>query len=145
LANNGAPPALRRVGNVIWLPVPPQHDPQGDTMAIQRIGSVIGIDPNRIEEYKRLHAAVWPDVLAANERANIRNYSIFLRWMPDGKPYLFSYFEYIGQDLAADMKILAQDRRIQQWWSICEPIQRPLADRGEGEWWASMESVFYAP
>lgn len=114
-------------------------------MAIQRIGSVIGIDPNQIEEYKRLHAAVWPDVLAANERANIRNYSIFLHWMPDGKPYLFSYFEYIGKDLAADMKILAQDRRIQQWWSICEPIQRPLAERKEGEWWASMESVFYAP
>jgi L-rhamnose mutarotase len=145
LANNGAPPGLRRDGNVIWLPASLQQDKQGDTMAIQRIGSVVGIDPHQIEEYKRLHAAVWPDVLAANERANIRNYSIFLRWMPDGKPYLFSYFEYVGEDLDADMKALAQDRRVQQWWSICEPIQRPLADRKEGEWWSSMESVFYAP
>jgi L-rhamnose mutarotase len=145
LTDNGTSPGIRRDGNVIWLPVHSQQHTQGDTMTIKRVGWVIGIDPHQIDEYKRLHAAVWPDVLAANARANIRNYSIFLREMPDGKPYLFSYFEYVGQDFDADMKALGEDRRVQQWWSVCMPIQRPLPDRAEGEWWAPMESVFYAP
>ena len=30
---------------------------------MKRFGMVIGIQPDKIEEYKKLHAAVWPDVL----------------------------------------------------------------------------------
>ena len=30
---------------------------------MQRCGSVIGIHPEKIAEYKRLHMAVWPEVI----------------------------------------------------------------------------------
>ncbi len=33
---------------------------------------------DRLTDYRRLHAAVWPDMLAALREAGIRNYSIFL-------------------------------------------------------------------
>ena len=51
---------------------------------MKRYGSVIGLKPEQIEEYKKLHAAVWPDVLKMIRQCHIRNYSIYLRQLDDG-------------------------------------------------------------
>jgi len=110
---------------------------------MKRYGSVIEIKEDKIEEYKRLHADAWPDVLKMISDCNIRNYSIFLRKLPDGKHYLFSYFEYVGDDFAADGAKMAADATTQQWWDVCKPCHVPLPDRAEGEWWADMEEVFH--
>ncbi|MGD9480084.1 L-rhamnose mutarotase [Shinella sp. G-2] len=107
---------------------------------MQRIGMVIGIRPEKIAEYKRLHAAVWPDVLAMISACNIRNYSIFLK---EPENLLFSFFEYHGDDYAADMAKMAADPKTQEWWSVCMPCQAPLETRKAGEWWAGMEEVFF--
>ncbi|HCW65854.1 MAG TPA: L-rhamnose mutarotase, partial [Thalassospira lucentensis] len=56
---------------------------------------------------------------------------------------LFAYFEYVGTDFDADMAKMAADPETQRWWSFCEPLQRPLESRNEGEWWAEMEEVFH--
>ncbi|MCD8482589.1 MAG: L-rhamnose mutarotase [Verrucomicrobia bacterium] len=108
-----------------------------------RHGSIIGLNDQKIEKYKQLHSAVWPEILAKISECKIRNYSIFLRKLPDGKHYLFSYFEYIGEDFAADMRKMAEDPRTQEWWAVCKPCQEPLPDRAEGEWWAEAEEVFH--
>ncbi len=108
-----------------------------------RYGSIIGVKDDQIPEYKRIHAAVWPSVLKMIAECNIRNYSIFLRKMPDGKHYLFSYFEYHGTDYAKDMAKMAADPETQRWWKVTIPMQTPLPNRAEGEWWAGMEEVFH--
>ena len=105
---------------------------------MQRHGSIIRLRPEHEAEYRRLHAEVWPEVLAQIERSGIRNYSIFLH---DGM--LFSYFEYVGDDFEGDMARMAADPETQRWWDWMMPMQEPLADRAEGEWWASMEEVFH--
>ena len=105
---------------------------------MKRYGQIIGVDPEQFESYKEYHAAVWPDVLKMITECNIRNYSIFHK---DG--LLFAYFEYIGEDFAADMAKMAADPTTQKWWEIMEPMQRPLENRKEGEWWANMEEVFH--
>lgn len=110
---------------------------------MKRYGMVIGLKQDRMQEYKRLHAAVWPEVLKMISECHIRNYSIYLRRLPDGNHYLFSYFEYMGTDFAGDMAKMAADPTTQKWWSFCVPCQEPLADRAEGEWWADMEEVFH--
>jgi L-rhamnose mutarotase len=110
---------------------------------MKRYGMVLRLRPEKVEEYKRLHAAVWPDVLKMIAGCNIRNYSIFLRTLDDGRPYLFSYFEYVGTDYAADMAKMAADPTTQRWWAECIPCQEPLANREQGEWWANMEEVFH--
>jgi L-rhamnose mutarotase len=109
----------------------------------QRYGSVIGVKENKLEEYKRLHADVWPGVLDMIGECNIRNYSIYLGQLDDGNYYLFSYFEYTGDDFEADMKKMAADPTTQRWWSVCEPCQIPQKNRKEGEWWMTMEEVFH--
>jgi L-rhamnose mutarotase len=110
---------------------------------LTRYGSVIGVKPEKIEEYKRLHADVWPGVLKMIKQCNIRNYSIYFGELEKGKYYLFSYFEYTGDDFDADMAKMAADPTTQKWWSVCEPCQSPIPTRKEGEWWANMEEVFH--
>ena len=105
---------------------------------MKRFGMVIGLRPEKYEEYKKLHAAAWPAILKMIWDCNIRNYSIYHK---DG--YLFSYFEYIGKDFAADMAKMAADPMTQKWWDLCKPCQKPLDTRKEGEWWADMEEVFH--
>ncbi len=110
---------------------------------MQRYGMVIGLRAEKLEEYKKLHAAVWPDVLKMIKACHIRNYSIYLRRLDNGQHYLFSYFEYSGTDFQADMAKMAADPTTQRWWSTCKPCQKPLTDAGLGAWWAAMEEVFH--
>ncbi len=85
---------------------------------MQRHGQVIGIAPDKIAEYKRLHAAVWPDVLKMIGACNIRNYSIYLK---EPENLMFAYFEYHGSDFDADMAKMAADPKTQEWWAVCGP------------------------
>lgn len=108
-----------------------------------RYGSVVQLRSDKVEEYKRLHASAWPEVLATIRNCNIRNYSIYLHRFDNGNYYLFSYFEYDGADFAADMAKMAADPITQQWWDVCKPCHIPLTNRKDSEWWASMEEVFH--
>jgi L-rhamnose mutarotase len=110
---------------------------------MKRYGTVIMVRPEKLAEYKQLHAAVWPEVLKMIEACHIQNYSIYHRHLADGRHYLFSYFEYTGTDFAADMAKMAADPTTQKWWEVCKPCQQPLADRTPDEWWAGMEEVFH--
>ena len=105
-----------------------------------RMGQVIGVSPEKIAEYKELHAAVWPGVLAKIADCNIRNYTIFLR---EPENLLFATFEYHGDDWAADAAKMAADEETQRWWAVCMPCQVPLDTRKDGDWWADMEEVFH--
>ena len=105
---------------------------------MKRYGMVIKVRSEKLQEYRKLHAAVWPDVLKMIAECNIRNYSIYHK---DG--WLFSYFEYHGEDFQADVAKMAADETTQQWWAVCKPCQEPLETRAEGEWWANMEEVFH--
>jgi L-rhamnose mutarotase len=109
---------------------------------MQRYGSVIGIRKSKLAEYKKLHAAVWPDVARMIRRSHIRNYSIYLRKIA-GRYYLFSYFEYTGKNFAADMAKMAADPTTRKWWRLTDPCQFGLPDRRKGEWWAGMDEVFH--
>jgi len=108
---------------------------------VKRYGKVIGVKKEKLEEYKRLHANVWPEVNAMIRACNMRNFTIFLRKLPDGKHYLFMYFEYTGNDLEADSKKMAADPTTQRWWKLTDPCQEPLPDRKPGDWWADMEEL----
>ena len=106
---------------------------------MRRIASVIRLRPEKEAEYRALHGAVWPGVLATLRTANITNYSIFLR---DG--VLFSYLEYTGDDYAADTALIAADEQTQRWWKLTDPCQQPVESAADGEWWAPAEEVFHA-
>ena len=111
---------------------------------MKRFGMVIKVKPEKLEKYKQLHANPWPGVLRTIHDCNIRNYSIYLK-----DDYLFSYFEYVGDDFTADMARMAADPTTQEWWRRTDPCQEGLPTRKppeggkKGEWWADMEEVFH--
>ena len=109
---------------------------------VQRFGSVIGLKPEMKQKYVELHAKTWPTVLERIHKSNIRNYSIYLTEL-DGKLYLFSYYEYVGDDYQADMQKIADDPETQRWWKLTEPCQIRLPGTPEGEQWLKIEEVFH--
>jgi len=96
-------------------------------------GQLIKLKTDATEPYLILHKNVFPAVLNRIARSNISNYSIYLH---DG--LLFGYYEYLGNDYKADMGAMAEDNSTQQWWKLTAPLQEPLDERGEGEWWTEL-------
>ena len=105
---------------------------------VVRLASVIGIPTENVQEYERLHADVWPAVLERLRESHMTNYSIYRHG-----ELLFSYLEYTGDDLDADNAAIAANTATQEWWAVCEPLQRPLDDRSPGEWWKALPEVFH--
>ena len=109
---------------------------------MQRFGMIIRLKPGALNEYKRLHDSAWPAVLDAIHRANIRNYTIY-HW----NGVLFSHFEYVGGDFAADLAAITADPVMREWWQLTDPLQEPVEghSRGsiEGKWWTQMQEVFH--
>jgi L-rhamnose mutarotase len=111
---------------------------------VKRYAGITGLKPDKVQEYKNLHAHAWPAVLKKIQECNIRNYSIYIKQI-DGKPYLFSYFEYTGNDFNADMKKMAADSITKKWWQKTDPTQLPLPDAlAKKKIWSDMEEVFHA-
>jgi L-rhamnose mutarotase len=74
----------------------------------ERSAFVLRVRPDRIDDYVRAHAEVWPELLEALRGAGIRNYSIFR----DGTQ-VFGYFE--ADDLEAAARYLEQQPVSARW------------------------------
>ncbi len=109
---------------------------------VQRFGSVIGLLPEKKGLYNRLHAHPLPDINAMITKCNIRNYSIYETEL-DGKLYLFSYFEYVGDDFKGDMAKMAADPKTEEWWAETVPCQIRLPATPEGEQWKNIAEVYH--
>src|SRR5689334_5249764 len=104
---------------------------------MKRVGWIVRIRPEKIEEYKRYHAEAWPEVVAMIKKCNIRNYSIYLK-----DDILFSYFEYTGKDLKADLALMGTNKKTLEWWAILKPMLIPFPSRQPDEFWTEGEEVF---
>jgi L-rhamnose mutarotase len=107
---------------------------------MKRMGLCNRLRPEKAAEYRALHVAAWPGVLATITACNIRNFSIFLR---EPENFLFAYWEYHGDDFAADARKMAVDPVTREWWALTDPCQEPFETRKEGDWWADMSEIFH--
>ena len=107
---------------------------------MQRMAFMIRLKPEKIPEYKDLHANAWPGILKQISACNIRNYTIFLR-QPEN--LLVGVYEYHGDDYDADMARMGEDPETRKWWALTDPCQMPLESAGPGEWWRPLEEVFH--
>ena len=108
---------------------------------VRRVGMVVGIRPEKIDDYKRLHAASNPGVRDLLTKYHMGNFSIFLQQI-EGKWYEFGYYEYTGDDFDADMAKLAAEPRNADWLKMCDPMQLPLTGQKS---WTKMECVYFNP
>lgn len=122
---------------------PAKRDADRKTEQVQRFGRVVGLNRETKDQYVILHAHVWPEVLKQIRDSNIRNYSIFMGELDDGQLYLFSYFEYVGDDFDTDMQAMANDPVTREWWKLTDPLQKRVKDTPTGEQWKPFEKVFH--
>lgn len=107
---------------------------------VQRMGMVIGLRPEKLSDYKSLHAAPWPEMDTALSQANISNYSIFLR---EPENLLFGYWEYSGTDFTADMARLGALPVTRRWLALTDPCQKPLERAAPGDWWSFLPMIYH--
>lgn len=103
---------------------------------MERRASVIRLRPEKEAEYRRLHEAVWPHVLATLRSAGVTNFSIYLH-----EGVLFSYLEYVGDDFAGDMAAAGDDETMREWAEVTGACQQSVG--GDGADWTVIEEVFH--
>ena len=102
---------------------------------MRRFGQHARLKPEYVDEYKSLHAAVWPNVLATITRCNLQNYSIYIMGTD-----LFAYFEYVGNDYEADMASMEADPITQEWW---KHTKKCFALHEEKIYYSDMDELFH--
>ena len=104
---------------------------------MQRVCFTLQVRPERLEEYKLRHAAVWPEMLQALRETGWRNYSLFLR--PDG--LLVGYLE--TDDFEAARAGMATREVNARWQAEMAPFFLEPAGRRPDEAMLPFEEVFH--
>ena len=104
---------------------------------MERVCFLLKVKPDRLEEYKRRHAAVWPDMLQALRETGWHRYSLFLR--EDG--LLVGYFE--TPDLQAAQEGMAAREVNARWQRDMAPFFENLGDKRPDEGFMRLEEVFH--
>jgi L-rhamnose mutarotase len=104
---------------------------------MQRVCFLLKVKADRLEEYKRRHEAVWPEMLAALRETGWHNYSLFLR--PDG--LLVGYLE--TPDFAAAKAGMAVKQVNERWQREMGPFFEALEGRRPDEGMMTLEEVFH--
>jgi L-rhamnose mutarotase len=102
---------------------------------MERVGFTMRILPGQEEEYRRRHAAVWPEMLAALKAAGARNYSIHARGLD-----LFAYLEV--DDFAAFRASMAASTVNDRWQAEMAALIDPMTDPETG-FHQRLEEVFH--
>ena len=105
---------------------------------MKRVGFLLKVRQDKIDEYKDSHESVWPEMLAALRQAGWHNYSLFMR--NDG--LLFGYFETPEsfQSALAGTKDLEVNKR---WQEFVAPYFESLNATHADESMLELEEVFH--
>jgi L-rhamnose mutarotase len=99
---------------------------------VTRVGFVLRVKPERIEDYVAAHRDVWPEMLAALREAGIRDYSIFR----DGATV---FGTFATDDLEATEAFLAVQPVCARWQdAMAEYLEERVPDAGP----AGLEEIF---
>jgi len=110
-------------------------------VTVKRVGMVVGIKPECIAQYKKLHADSNAGVRDLLTKYHMQNFSIYLQQI-DGKWYEFGYYEYTGSDFKGDMAKLDKEPRNIEWLKVCDQMQIPLPG---AKGWTVMERAYFNP
>jgi L-rhamnose mutarotase len=109
-------------------------------MGLQRYCFTLDLhdDPALIEEYKRYHRAVWPEILESLRGAGVEGLEIYLLGTR-----MFLILE-AGPEFSLEAKAAADTANpiVQEWEKLMWRFQKPLPQAKPGEKWLLMEKVF---
>jgi L-rhamnose mutarotase len=104
---------------------------------MERVCFQLQVKPERIDEYKSRHAAVWPEMLRALADSGWHNYSLFLR--DDG--LLIGYVE--TPSLEAAQAAMAATEVNARWQAEMSEFFEELGDARPDTGFVQLEEVFH--
>jgi L-rhamnose mutarotase len=104
---------------------------------MERIGFVLNVKPDRLDEYKERHKNVWPEMLVALRESGWHNYSLFMR--EDG--LLFGYLE--TSDFESALTAMAGKGVNNLWQTEMAPFFEALDGSRPDEGLLRLEEVFH--
>jgi L-rhamnose mutarotase len=105
---------------------------------MKRVGFLLKVRPDKLQDYKAHHAAVWPEMLNALRRAGWLNYSIFTR--EDG--LLFGYFE-TPESFKAALDGMSKEEINAKWQEFMAPYFENLSGAHADESMLELEEIFH--
>lgn len=105
---------------------------------MKRVGFLLKVKEDKLEEYKAYHRAVWPEVLAALSRRGWQNYTLFMR--PDG--LLFGYFE-TPESFEAALAGMSTEPASLKWQELMKPYFEALEGKRPDQSMLALEEVFH--
>lgn len=102
-----------------------------------RVGFLLKVRPEKLDEYKERHKTVWPEMLEALRETGWKNYSLFLR--DDG--LLFGYVEI--EDFDAARAAMATKEVNARWQADMAPFFEQLEGLRPDEGMMRLEEVFH--
>ncbi|MBC7242899.1 MAG: L-rhamnose mutarotase [Anaerolineae bacterium] len=105
---------------------------------MKRVAFLLKVKPDKIEEYKRIHQNVWPEMLDALRRNGWHNYSLFMR--DDG--LLFGYFE-TPESFQAALAGMAKEEVNKRWQDMMAPFFEGLTGEHADQSMIELEEVFH--
>lgn len=105
---------------------------------MKRIGFMLKVKPERIEEYKAHHVNVWPEMQQALSRTGWHNYSLFMR--DDG--LLFGYFE-TPENFQAALAGMAREEINARWQDFMAPYFEGLGGAHADQAMLELQEVFH--
>ena len=104
---------------------------------MSRYGMLNKIKKDKIEEYRKAHEKIWPEMLKALSDSGFKNYSIFTR--NDGT--LFSYFEH--KNLSEGMKMLFEKEVNTKWQKYMDNYFIKKDKKISGPEYEELKEVFH--
>lgn len=105
---------------------------------MKRVGFLLKVRQEKIEEYRAHHKAVWPEMLAALHRTGWHNYSLFMT--EDG--HLFGYFE-TPDSFQAALAGMAKEEVNQRWQDFMAPYFEGLGGGHADSNMIELQEVFH--
>ena len=105
---------------------------------MKRIAFLLKVKEDKIEEYKKHHETVWPEMLEALTRTGWHNYSLFMR--EDG--LLFGYFE-TPDNFQAALDGMAKEEINAKWQEFMAPYFEDLGGAHADESMIQLKEVFH--
>lgn len=97
-------------------------------------------DPRKIDEYRRHHRALWPEVERSLRSIGIRAMDIYAL----GRRLVMVMETDEGFDRERDFaRHVASDPRCAEWEALMKTFQVPPPGAAAGEVWARMEPIFH--
>ncbi|MBS1851079.1 MAG: L-rhamnose mutarotase [Acidobacteria bacterium] len=103
-----------------------------------RVGFILKVKSDKLEEYKQHHKAVWPEMQAALRRTGWHNYTLFLR--EDG--LLFGYFE-TPESFQSALGGMARESINEKWQAFMGPYFEALGGSRPDERMVELEEIFH--